>query len=90
MTSHEKSPENKEKVLSEEEIVQRALNLGILKNESMPDLRLGVIKNYVGEGVVEANGERYRVKGWPPVTGEGGEIIKDGEIQVYKMRPWQE
>ncbi|MBI2064629.1 MAG: hypothetical protein HYT62_01085 [Candidatus Yanofskybacteria bacterium] len=81
--------EEKNSDILEQEIINLAISSGKIQNEEVYDLQLGMVENYVGEGVIEFDGNRYKVIGYPLVR-SGDKIVKRGWIQVYKMREWQE
>jgi len=80
--------ENKEAVL-EQAIKDVAISSGKINKTEIYDFQLGTVESYSGEGVVELDGNRYKVIGHSLLTSEG-KIVKRGWIQVYKMREWQE
>ena len=82
----ERIQENKELDL-EQVITDMALSSGKIKKKETHDLRFGIVESYSGEGIVEYNGNRYKVIGHPATLGGP---IKRGWVQVYKMREWQE
>ena len=75
--------------LSEERIVEIALNEGKIKKDEVYYHRFRTVKSYSGEGIVEVDGKRYKVIGHPLEKSQGG-MVKEGWVQVYKMREWQE
>lgn len=80
-------PEESE--LSEERIVEIALSEGKIKKDEVYYHRHGKVKSYSGEGIVEISGKRYKVIGHPLEKSWGG-MVKEGWVQVYKMREWQD
>ena len=73
------------------EIVGIAIQRGIIVKKFQQEqghMKLGVTTNYSGEGVVELNGVRYKVKAWPDVR--KNDMPGNGSVQVYKMRDGQE
>ena len=73
------------------EIVGIAIQKGMIVKKLQQEqghMKLGVTTNYSGEGVIELNGVRYKVKAWPDVR--KNDMPGDGSVQVYKMRDGQE
>lgn len=73
----------------EKKIIDIAINDGNIKKEEIYKHRFGTSKSYKGEGVVELEGVRYKVVGHPLEIRQG-DVVKEGWVQVYKMRDWQE